>query len=69
MPSPKWSPRRHALASRKKDKVGWIDWDQIRKIHHPTCPSCLGEIWVPWGEAIDGTPVCRKCVPNPEDHA
>lgn len=71
MPKPKWLKPRHALEGKKRDVSGWFHPDiqkRIREIHR-ACPSCLGDLGTPEGEAIDGTPVCRKCCPKTGDKA
>ncbi len=70
MPRRRFAPPTHAIEGRKRDVSGWFHPDiqkRIREIHR-ACPSCLGDLGTPAGHAIDGTPICAKCVPR-EDRA
>ena len=63
-------PPTHALEWRKRDPRGWFHPDIQKRIRemHRVCPSCLGDLGVPAGEGLDGTPICAKCIPR-EDRA
>ncbi len=67
MPKPRHfrSAEQQDRERRKRDASGWFHPDiqkRIRDIHR-ACPSCLGDLGTPAGHAIDGTPVCARCVP------